>query len=246
MSIKKLIEVRQVTYRYGRDTIINGLDLVLNKGEVTGLLGTNGAGKSTTLKLLSGQLTPDSGTILFDGNDIHRSPQQARQQTGYLPENAELFPGLSVDEHLDYAASLHGLTANDKTARIDQVKKDCQLEQHGSKLASSLSKGYRQRLAIALALIHKPSLVLLDEPASGLDPLQNRELRELISKLRQDAAIFLSTHNLADIKASCDRVLIMRDGHIVHSQTVDNNDASLDQAFLKILSGETMTGESAA
>ncbi|MEO7200079.1 MAG: ABC transporter ATP-binding protein, partial [Dokdonella sp.] len=197
--------------------IVADLGLQLQRGEVLGLLGVNGAGKSTTLRMLAGMLAPSSGQVRLMGHDLYAEPGRARRDIGYLAEEPPLHGELTVTEYLVFCARLHGLRGSALTAAVERAIERCDLGAMRRRLASLLSKGYRQRLGIAQAIVHEPALIVLDEPASGLDPVQAVRLRELIAGLRSNHAVVLSTHLLSDVLACCDRVAILHRGRLRYS-----------------------------
>lgn len=205
--------------------IINNLDLSLERGEVLGLLGINGAGKSTTLRMISGMLAPSSGSVKLAGLDLYEHPERARRDIGYLPEEPPLYGELNVEEYLRFCARLHGIARTAINAAVEKAIERCELGEMRRRLTSLLSKGFRQRVGLAQAIVHEPALIVLDEPASGLDPIQALRLRELIRTLRQDHAVVLSTHVLSDVLACCDRVAILHQGRLRHSAVLSELDA---------------------
>ena len=198
----------------GRD-IVSGLDLVLGRG-VLGLLGVNGAGKTTTLRMVAGVLAPTSGRLRLDGADLYEEPERARRRIGYLPEVPPLHVELNAEEYLGYCARLHGVERRAVMPAVARAIERCGLGDVRRRLLGALSKGYRQRVGIAQAIVHEPALIVLDEPASGLDPVQAVNLRELVRSLGQDHAVVLSTHVLPDVAACCDRVAILHRGRLRH------------------------------
>ena len=198
----------------GRE-VVKGLDLEIRRGEVLGLLGVNGAGKSTTLRMLAGMLAPTTGTIRFEGKDLYENPALARRYIGYLPEVPPLHDELTVEEFLGFCARLHGLGGGTIEA-VDRVIRRCQLTEVRRRLIGALSKGFRQRVGIAQAIVHEPDLIVLDEPTAGLDPVQTRKMRDLVESLSQGHAVVLSTHVLPDVLASCRRVAIMNAGRLCY------------------------------
>ncbi|WP_293646803.1 ABC transporter ATP-binding protein [Thiolapillus sp.] len=198
-------------------TRLTGFHLDLHPGEVVGLLGVNGAGKSTTLALLSGALAPSSGRVQVLGKDLHRHPQ-AKRHIGLLPEIPPLYGSLSVDENLDFAACLRGMKGAELTSARNAVKQRLDLRSLGRRLCSRLSKGMAQRVAIAQALIHGPEILILDEPTAGLDPAQAQSLRDLIRQLGESCGILLASHILADMEQLCQRVIILNEGRQVAEQ----------------------------
>ena len=220
MSATPLLQAHGLARFYGRYRAIEGLSLEVHAGEVVGLLGPNGAGKSTTLGIVSGNLAPSAGQVTIDGIDLLERPKQAKRHLGYLPEHPPLYDDLTVDEYLRYCARLHGIRRADLPAALHRAKTRTGLDDAGRALIGTLSKGFRQRIGIAQALIHQPRLIILDEPTVGLDPLQIREIRELIVELRSEHAVILSTHILAEVQAVCDRVHIIHRGHTVFADTL--------------------------
>lgn len=211
-----LVTVEGLSRRYGPTPVVENLSFTLRRGQVLGLLGLNGAGKSTTLRMLAGVLAPDAGRIVIAGADLLDQPRQARRALGYLPEQPPLYRELTVDEQLRYSARLHGLDRRTSQAAVARVKEQCGLGAVGRRLTGQLSKGYRQRVGIAQALAHDPAVLILDEPTAGLDPLQTRELRALISDLGRQHGVILSTHLLPDVQAACSHVQILRTGRLVY------------------------------
>ncbi len=205
--------------------IIEDLSLTLDRGEVLGLLGVNGAGKSTTLRMISGMLAPSSGSVKLAGFDLYEHPERARRDIGYLPEEPPLYGELNVEEYLRFCARLHRLAGPAINAAVERVIERCELGEMRRRLTSLLSKGFRQRVGLAQAIIHEPALIVLDEPASGLDPIQALRLRALIRTLGQDHAVVLSTHVLSDVLVCCDRVAILHRGRLRHSAVLTEIDA---------------------
>ncbi|HEB97378.1 MAG TPA: ABC transporter ATP-binding protein [Sedimenticola thiotaurini] len=219
--METLLELRDIHHWYGGFHAVDGVSLNLAQGEVLGLLGPNGAGKSTTMRILSGALVPTGGRVLIQGLDMARQPLQTRRLLGYLPEQPPLYPNLTVDEYLTFAARLRGVPRRQRHGALATAKEQCGLQDHGRRLIGHLSKGYQQRVGIAQALIHRPALVVLDEPTSGLDPNQIREIRDLIRGLGEDHGVLLSTHILPEVEMVCDRVCIMDRGRLVFSDRLD-------------------------
>lgn len=214
--MNELLSVRNLERRNGGVRALAGVELRLERGEVLGLLGPNGAGKTTCLQILSGNLAPSAGDIRVMGIDLVRSPLQAKRSIGYLPERPPLYVEMRVDEYLLYCARLHDLKGRRREQAVAQAKERCGLADKGRRLIGTLSKGYRQRLGIAQAIVHEPDLLILDEPTEGLDPVQLCAVRELIRTLSGDCGVVLSSHILPEVQAVCTRVSILRDGRLVH------------------------------
>lgn len=203
----------------GRQQRVSGFNLSLAKGEVVGLLGINGAGKSTTLALLSGALAPSTGRVQILGQDLHRQPG-AKRFIGLLPEKPALYPELTVDENLDFAARIRGMQRGQIKPARESIKRRCDLVQVGKRLAGKLSKGFQQRTGIAQAMIHSPKVLALDEPTAGLDPAQAAQLRLLISAISPDCGIILASHILLDMEQLCQRVLVLNNGKLVSEHSL--------------------------
>lgn len=217
----------------GRDAV-RALDLELHRGGVLGLLGINGAGKSTTLRMIAGVLAPSRGTVRLGGQDLYEYPELARRRIGYLPEVPPLHAELTPSEFLAFCARLRGLARHAVAPATARAIERCELGEVRQRPISTLSKGFRQRVGLAQAILHEPELVVLDEPASGLDPVQALKLRELVRGLGADHAVVLSTHVLPDVAACCDRVAILHRGALRHLGPTGPHDATLDRVFLSI------------
>ncbi|WP_462319968.1 ABC transporter ATP-binding protein [Halochromatium sp.] len=211
-----LLTVDQITRGFGRKPVLHGLRFCLRRGEVLGLLGPNGAGKTTALRILAGILSPSSGRVLVNGTDLQQAPQSVKARLGYLPERSPIYPEMRVDEYLTFAGRLHRIAAGELPDALARVKAACGLTHVGQRLLGQLSKGYQQRAGIAQALIHRPDLVILDEPADGLDPVQIRELRGLIRSIAENAGVILSSHALTEVQAICSRAIILHQGRQLH------------------------------
>jgi ABC-2 type transport system ATP-binding protein len=207
------IAVHDVEKKFGEQRALNGVSLRLEKGEVVGLLGPNGAGKSTLMRLVTGYLPPTSGRIEVCGFDVMEQPLETKRRVGYLPERNPLHEEMYVREYLRFVAGVHGVA--NKNERVDAVIDEVGLTPEVHKQIGQLSKGYRQRVGLAQALVHDPEVLILDEPTSGLDPNQLVDIRALIRRLGQDRTVILSTHIMQEVEAMCDRVVLIRLGEIV-------------------------------
>jgi len=214
-----MISVQGLTKRYGQTEAVKNLSFNVEKGEVVGFLGVNGAGKSTTMRILSGYLPADEGEVRVAGFDVFGESVKARSRIGYMPENVPLYPEMRVSEYLSYRAALKGVRARRTAEKVEDALQLCGLMDVRRKLIGSLSKGYRQRVGLADALINEPDILILDEPTIGLDPGQIREVRSLLRSLASRNTILLSSHILSEVEATCSRLLILDKGHIVASGT---------------------------
>jgi ABC-2 type transport system ATP-binding protein len=215
------VEAKELTRAYGGRAVVSEVSFNLNKGEVLGFLGPNGAGKSTTMKMLTGNLAPTSGTVRVCGIDMIENPKAAKALIGYLPETPPLYREFSVDEFLTIAARLHGVRRAHIKKAVQTAKERCGLTEMGGRLIENLSKGYQQRVGIAQAIIHKPMVVILDEPTVGLDPIQIRDIRALIRELGGLHSVILSTHILPEVEMVCDHVQIIHKGQLVFNGAID-------------------------
>ena len=213
--METLVSVTDLTRRFGRQLALAGLNLTLDRGEVLGLLGPNGAGKTTCLRILSGILTPSSGRVEIAGIDLVRDPIGAKRLLGYLPERPPLYQDLRVDEYLRFCARLHRIPRRQVPDAVAAAKGRCGLDGMGRRPIARLSKGFRQRLGIAQAILHRPRLLILDEPTEGLDPVQVREVRTLVCELARESGVIFSSHILPEVQAVCDRVAILHQGRLV-------------------------------
>lgn len=212
-----MITTAHLTKKYPGRIAVNDISFEVHPREVVGFLGPNGSGKSTTMRILSGFLAPSGGIARVAGFDVTRHPMEVRKRIGYLPENCPLYPEMRVDEYLLFRAALKGVPARERKNRIGEVRALCGLADSGRRIIGQLSKGYRQRVGLAEALVHDPELLILDEPTVGLDPNQIRDVRGLIKQLSERHTILLSTHILSEVEATCSRVIIVKDGRIVAS-----------------------------
>jgi ABC-2 type transport system ATP-binding protein len=208
-----MIRVEALTRTYGDLTAVDQVSFEIGQGEIVGLLGHNGAGKTTIMKMLTGYLEPTGGCIEIDGLDIVTARTAVQRRIGYLPENDPLYPEMTVIDYLDFAAELHGIAEADRLQRIREAIDKTELASKAADPIGTLSRGYRQRVGVAQAIIHNPQVLILDEPTNGLDPTQVQHMRELIRNLAQQATVIISTHILQEVQAICDRVIIIRNGH---------------------------------
>jgi ABC-2 type transport system ATP-binding protein len=215
-----LVSGQGLTRDYGRHRALHDVDLELKRGEILGFLGPNGAGKSTTMQILSGVLAPHAGSVEICGIDLAKRPVDAKRRLGYLPEIPPLYREAQVDEYLSFCARLRGVPAGRVEQAVADVKMQCGLHDTGARLIGNLSKGYQQRVGLAQAIVHKPEVLILDEPTVGLDPNQIRDVRALIRELGRRHAVILSTHILSEVQAVCSRVCILDRGRIVFDQPV--------------------------
>lgn len=217
-----MIEVHNLSKRYGRHLAVRDVSFSVAKGEIIGFLGPNGAGKTTTLRILTGYLPPSSGSATVAGFDIFRQSIEARKRIGYMPENVPLYDDMRVREFLIFRARIKGLSNGDARRRVSHVIDTCGLESVRRKMIKTLSKGYRQRVGLADALVHQPDLLILDEPTNGLDPIQIRQIRELIKHLALNHTVLISTHILSEVEMIASRVIIIDAGKIKAADTPQN------------------------
>jgi len=220
--IETMIDVRELTKRYAKYTAVNDVSFSVGRGEIVGLLGPNGAGKSTILRVLSGFMPATSGTVHIAGFDVFHDADEVRRRIGYMPENNPLHMEMRVREYLKFRARLKGLGRSRSRDRISTVLEQCGLTDVQKRIIGQLSKGYKQRVGLADALVHEPDLIILDEPTIGLDPNQLRSVRELIKSLSGKHTVLLSTHILPEVEATCSRVLILHRGEILAADTAEN------------------------
>jgi ABC-2 type transport system ATP-binding protein len=222
-----VIEVQHLTKRYGRVTAVEDVSFRVERGEILGFLGPNGAGKTTTMRILTGYMPATEGKAIVAGFDVFDQPVEAKRRTGYLPETPPLYPDMTVSEYLTFVAKIKGVPTNERRQRISAVMDRVRIADMANRLCSKLSKGYKQRVGLAQALIHNPDVLILDEPTAGLDPKQIIETRQLIKALAGDHTIILSTHILPEVSQTCQRVVIINKGHVVAVDTPDNLTARL-------------------
>ncbi len=217
-----MIQAEHLTKRYGWHTAIEDVSFEVKKGEVLGFLGPNGAGKTTTMRILAGFFPATEGRAVVAGFDVFEQPLEVKRRVGYLPENPPLYEAMTVDAYLRFVADIKGVNRAAVGSRLLEVKERCGLEEEGQRLIKHLSKGYKQRVGLAQALIHEPEILILDEPTIGLDPRQIIEVRELIKGLAGDHTVILSTHILPEVSVTCQRVIIINKGRIVAVDTPEN------------------------
>jgi ABC-2 type transport system ATP-binding protein len=238
-----VIEINDLYKYYGERRAIGPFSCSIAAGEVVGLLGLNGAGKTTTLRILACDLLPSAGSVKVDGIDVVERPHDVRGRIGYLPDSPPLYPEMTVGAYLAFAARLRGVKKEDVERRVAEVEEQTMLSDVSADPISSLSHGYRQRVGIAQAIVHRPALLVLDEPITGLDPVQIVEMRELVKSLKGDHTILLSSHILSEISETCDRILVIKDGQIAAAGTESELMGRLHGAFRVLL---TVKGDAGA
>jgi ABC-2 type transport system ATP-binding protein len=217
-----MITVKDLTKRYARTVAVDGISFEVAKGQIVGFLGPNGAGKTTTMRMLTCFLPPSSGTASVAGIDVLEKPLEVKRRIGYLPETPPIYPEMETTEYLEFVGRLKGLSGSELQKRIDYVCERCAIADVKNKLLGKLSKGYRQRVGLAQAIIHNPDVLILDEPTAGLDPKQINETRDLIKSLAGDHTIILSTHILPEVEQTCEQVIIINKGKLVATDSVRN------------------------
>jgi len=222
-----VIEVQHLTKRYGKVTAVDDVSFRVEKGEILGFLGPNGAGKTTTMRILTGYMPASDGRATVAGYDVFDQPIEAKRRTGYLPETPPLYPDMTVREYLDFVARIKGVPSAERASRVDTVMKRTHVDDMAARHCGKLSKGYRQRVGLAQAILHNPEVLILDEPTAGLDPKQIIETRDLIRSLSGDHTIVLSTHILPEVAQTCQRVVIINKGRVVAVDTPENLTARL-------------------
>src|SRR5215468_3975301 len=217
-----MISVSELTKRYARNTAVDHISFEVQKGQIVGFLGPNGAGKTTTMRMLTCFLPPTSGTATVAGYDVLERPMEVKRRIGYLPETPPLYPEMRTAEYLEFVGKIKGLPGAELRSRIDYVLDRCAIQDVKDKVLGKLSKGYRQRVGLAQAIIHNPDVLILDEPTAGLDPKQINETRDLIKSLAGDHTIILSTHILPEVEQTCEQVIIINKGKLVATDSVRN------------------------
>jgi len=232
-----MIQVQNLTKRYGNLVAIDNVSFSVGQGEILGFLGPNGAGKTTTMRIISGYMPPTDGTVRVGDFDVLEDPIKAKRQIGYLPENPPLYNDLTVQGYLDFVADIKYVSGKNKTAKIDIAMERCGITDVRKRLIGNLSKGYRQRIGIAQAIVHDPAVLVLDEPTIGLDPKQIIEIRYLIKSLAGNRTVILSTHLLPEVTMTCTRVVIINEGKIVLQESLETLTQRVNGAqilFLKL------------
>ena len=235
-----MIEVKNLTKAYGSFVAVKGISFRAESGQILGFLGPNGAGKTTTMRIITGYMPATSGTVVIDGLDIFANSLEARRLIGYLPENPPLYADMRVESYLRFVAKLRGVKRSAVESALEHMLEVCGLTDMAHRICGQLSKGYRQRVGLAQALIHDPPVLVLDEPTIGLDPRQIHEIRELIRGLSSRRTIVLSTHILPEVSQICDRVVIINDGVVVLEEQLSQlpADTSLEEVFLTAIAKE--------
>lgn len=236
-----MLELQNLTKAFGDNVAVSGLTFSLGKGEVLGFLGQNGAGKSTTMRMIAGVLEPDSGNALLNGHSIVTARREAQSQIGYLPEGAPLYRDMTPLTFLRFVADAYGLSRTARKESVDRVIADSRIANVAGQPIASLSKGYRRRVGLAAALINDPPILLLDEPTDGLDPIQKRAVRALVARMAPDKAIVISTHTLEEVPAMCSRVLVINNGLMVADDTPEalakRKPGGLEEVFISLANG---------
>lgn len=217
-----MIKVENLTRTYGEVTAVDNVSFEISRGEIVGLLGHNGAGKTTIMKMLTGFLEPTGGYVSIDKKSLAIHRQELQRSIGYLPENCPVYPEMTVIDYLDYAAALHGIREDERAPLIVEALSNTALTEKATQYISSLSRGYRQRTGVAQAILHKPQILILDEPTNGLDPTQIKQMRDLVTRLAMHSTVIISTHILQEVQAVCDRVIIVNGGKIALDARLDS------------------------
>ena len=235
------IEIKGLSKLYGEQKAVNNISFTVNKGEIVGFLGPNGAGKSTTMKMITGYLEPDAGEITVNGINVGKEPLEAKKKIGYLPESNALYYEMYIREYLNFVAEVHDI--KNKKQKVEDVIKLTGLTPENNKKIGQLSKGYKQRVGLAAALIHDPEVLILDEPTSGLDPNQIIEIRNVIKEQGKDKMVLFSSHILQEVEAICDRVIIINKGNIVANDSLSNLQNRSTTNYVKVVFKEPLETE---
>ena len=243
-----MIEVSGLVKRFGDNIAVEDASFRVGRGEIVGFLGPNGAGKTTTLRILTTYLTPDGGVASVAGHDVVAAPMEVRRRIGYLPENPPLYLDHTVEEFLGFCAGLRAVPRRRRHEAVDAAVARCALSEVRGRLIGNLSKGFRQRVGLAQALVHAPEVLVLDEPTVGLDPAQIREIRELIRSLAGEHTVLLSSHILPEVAATCGRIVVIHRGRIVAEDTVEavSGPGGLEEAFLRLTAEDASDAEAPA
>ena len=227
-----VIDVSGLSRSYGPHRALNDLSFRIDRGEIVGFLGPNGAGKTTTMKILTGYLAPSEGTASVCGHDVVADSLEVRKRIGYLPESAPVYTDMRVQDYLDFVARVRGLSSGERANAVARVLEACDIADRAGQSIGELSKGYRQRVGLAQALVHQPAVLILDEPTSGLDPNQVQVIRNLVRRIGEQHTVLLSTHVLSEVQATCDRVLVLKNGRLVADAPVERMKESLQGGVL--------------
>ena len=235
-----MLELKQLSKSFGGRTAVDSMSFSLSKGEVLGFLGQNGAGKSTTMRMAAGVIEPDSGDVIVSDRSVVSNRREAQRRLGFLPEGAPLYPDMTPLEFLNFLCAAHHISRKDCRSAVERVIADARIGDVMSKRISTLSKGYRRRVGLAGALIHDPDVLILDEPTDGLDPIQKRAVRALISRMSKEKAIVISTHTLEEVPAMCNRVIIIDEGKLIADgspeEMAQRREGGLEEAFIDLVS----------
>jgi len=241
-----VVEVRSVCMNFGRTEALKDVSFRTEKGQILGLLGPNGAGKTTLMRILTGYFYPMKGTAKINGHDVTQEPLASRKLIGYMPEAVPLYDDMLVDEYLIFIGKARGLSGDALTGRLRWVKENCGLAAVWKHAISEISKGYRQRVGLAQALIHDPEILILDEPMTGLDPLQIIGIRKLVKDLARNKTVIFSTHILQEVEVLADRIVILNDGRVIADGTreeIKGQEPSLEEAFIRLLTRDIEKGK---
>ena len=241
-----MIEVQHLTKRYGPFTAVDDVSFRVERGEILGFLGPNGAGKTTTMRVLTGYMPPTEGKAIVAGFDVLDQPIDAKRRTGYLPETPPLYPDMTVRDYLAFCARIKGVPRSERASRVSSAMERTRIADRAARYCGTLSKGYRQRVGLAQALLHNPDVLILDEPTAGLDPKQIIETRQLIKALGGDHTVILSTHILPEVSQTCHRVVIINKGRVVAVDTPDNLTARLGRSASVYVQVDTMGADAGA
>lgn len=235
-----MVEVSRLTKYYGGFCAIQNISFTAQRGEILGLLGPNGAGKTTTMRIITGFMPATEGTVTVEGFDVFKESLEVRRRIGYLPENPPLYNDMTVSSYLKFVGRIKGVSGKEISGALDGVLEKCSLTEVAHRLVGHLSKGYRQRIGLAQALIHSPAVLILDEPTLGLDPKQIIEIRGLIRELSGDRTVILSTHILPEVSQICNKVVIINEGRVAVEKNLQEltQDATLEEVFLRYISKE--------